>query len=91
MAPRTDRTTRIPSGVASPVTSERVRVCQLKKWRQLKNWPTRRHARPGPATSSEKALNENCNENENGLVNGFPALIKFCQGLIKFRPMTISE
>ena len=39
MTPRTDRTTRIPSGVASPVTTnhtERFRVSQLDKCRQLK-------------------------------------------------------
>ena len=35
MAPRTDRTTRIPSGVYEPC-SERVRICQLQKYWQLK-------------------------------------------------------
>ena len=37
MAPRTDRTTRIPSSVASPVTTDHVRVCQPKDWWQLEN------------------------------------------------------
>ena len=44
MAPRTDRTTRIPTGVVPSYyqpCSERVRVCQLKKCRQLKNWPNK--------------------------------------------------
>ena len=60
MAPRTDCTTRIPSGVASLVTTYRVRVCPLKKYRQLQNLVlaesgAEKEARPGsPALSSSQ-------------------------------------
>ena len=40
MAPRTDYATPIPSGVASPVTTNHgSSCCQLQKYRQLKYWP----------------------------------------------------
>ena len=49
MAPRTDRTTRVLSGVASPVTTNHAaKGSVFVKRQQLKNWPTLGRCAPSP-------------------------------------------